>query len=142
MRGLAKDFFSRLHAAHLRRSGYTKERHTFTRELDGFTERIQFQGSSWNSGDSSFRFYVNFGVQFHDLPARLPDRDFRRTHCWARLESIVPEAPAQFDLSGDDDQLAASIAAYVDRASRRVAEDISSLRKRYEETRSPRLSFE
>src|SRR5688500_4939575 len=105
MRDLAKNFFSTLHAAHLKRMGYAKERNTFTRKLDGFTERIQFQGSAWNSGDGSWRFYMNFGVQFHGLPARSPERDLPGTHCWARIQSIVPEAPASFDLDGDDVQV-------------------------------------
>jgi hypothetical protein len=40
------------------------------RLMKGFTERVQFQGSAWNGGDSAWRFYVNFGVQFHGLPPR------------------------------------------------------------------------
>jgi hypothetical protein len=142
MRDTVKEFFSRLHATHLRPRGYRKERHTFTRELNGFTERIQFQGSAWNSGDSSWRFFVNFGVQFHGLPPRSPDRDLPGTHCWTRIESIVPEAPAEFGLTGDDDLLAANLVVYLERASQCVENEIGVLRKRYKETRIPRLSLE
>jgi hypothetical protein len=138
-RDIVKDFLSRLHTDYFKARGYRKQGHTFMRDLKGFTERIQFQGSAWNSKDSSWCFYVNFGVQFHVLLPRSLDRDLPGTHCWGRIESIVPEAPAEFELVGEDDRLVRDLAAYLERASERLADEIEPLRRRYEEKRVPRL---
>src|SRR4051794_30886939 len=116
-----QEFLSAIHGAHLKSLVYKKQRHTFTRDLEGFTERVKFQGSAWNSRGSSWRFYVSYGVQFRGLPPRSPDRDFPGTHCWARIESIVPEALRDFALVGNDDRLAEELAVYIERASRCVA---------------------
>jgi hypothetical protein len=141
MQAVVQQFFSRLHTSYLKAKGYKKQRHTFRRDLKGFTEHVQFQGSAWNGGDSRWRFYVNFGVQFHGLPPRDPDRDLPGTHCWTRIESIVPEAPSELTLVGEDDHLASELALHLERASDRVAQEISLLRKRYEKTSAPRLSL-
>jgi len=142
MQDKVEGFFSRLHAIYLKPSGYKKSRHTFVRERDGFTERIQFQGSSWNSRDSAWRFYVNFGIQFHGLPSRTPDRDLPGTHCWTRIDGLVDGAPKEFDVTGDDDKLARDIAFLLEQASDRVTAEISKLRGRYENAPTPRLSVQ
>ena len=49
MRDKVDEFFSRLQTVHLKARGYKKQRHTFIRDLQGFTERIQFQGSAWHA---------------------------------------------------------------------------------------------
>lgn len=110
MNDVIEEFFSLFHTGHLKRRGYTKKRRTFSRKLTGFTERIQIQGSVWNAGALPWHFYVhfyvNFGVQFDRLPPRSPDRDLPETHCWTRIDSIVPEAPREFDLLEGDQKLA------------------------------------
>lgn len=93
-----KEFFSSLHSAYLKPSGYSKERFTFSRDVGAYIERIQFRGSAWNSAGEPWRCYINVGLQFKDIPPRSPDRDFPRTHAWGRIESIV-DAPPQFDIS-------------------------------------------
>src|SRR5438046_2062639 len=98
MRDSVTQFFSRLHREHLKARGYKKVRYTFSRDMGGYTERIQFQGISWNDANSPWRFYITFGVEFPDLPSRSPCRDFPATHCWARIERVVPGAPNQYDL--------------------------------------------
>ena len=113
-------FFSQLHGDYLKPLGYKKHRHTFVRELDGFTERVQFQGSSWNDNESPWRFYVNFGIQFHGLPPQAPDRDLPATHCWTRIDSIIVDAPKESNLTGVDDDLARNIALLLDQASKRI----------------------
>jgi hypothetical protein len=143
MQPIVREFFARLHNSHLKARGYRKQRNTFSRERAGFTERVQFQGSSWNSrGDESWLFHVNFGVQFHGLPPRSQDRDLPGTHCWARIESIIPGVPSQFHIVGDDRQLAGELASHLELASERVAKHVDLLRKRYEESGTPRLSLE
>lgn len=59
-------FFTELQKTHLKGLGYKKERRTFSRELPEYIERIQFQGSQWNSPGEPWRFYINVGVQFRD----------------------------------------------------------------------------
>lgn len=141
MRDSVTQFFSSLHREHLKAQGYKKVRHTFSRALDGFVERIQFQGSDWNDADSPWRFYINFGVEFSDLPPRTPCRDFPATHCWTRIEHIVPDAPKQYDLpDASTAAFAGELAGYLDCASRQVARQIRQIRSSYEQRRSPRLT--
>jgi len=102
MRDKVEQFFSRLDTVHLKPMGYKKQRHTFARDLDGFTERVQFQGSAWNDQEATWRFYVNFGIQFHGLPPRSPDRDLPGPHCWTRIDALVPDAPKDFELTGEE----------------------------------------
>jgi hypothetical protein len=80
-------------------------------------------------------------VQFRDLPPRRPDRDLPGTHCWTRIESIVAEAPPEFELAAEDSPVSANLARLVELASQRVAQRIDAVRQNYEETRSPRLSL-
>ncbi len=138
----ANEFFSQLHTVHLKPMGFRKTRHTFFRAGSEVTECIQFQGSAWNDRDSPWRFYVNFGVLFRDLPPRHPDRDFPRTHCWARIDSLVPGAHRDFDLAGDTDQLASSLAELVEQASRMVHGRLDRVRERYTETLIPWFTLE
>jgi hypothetical protein len=136
------NFFINLHHERLKAQGYKKARYTFSREMYGYTERIQFQGSSWNNLDNPWSFYINLGVEFADLPPRTPCRDFPGTHCWTRIEHIVPGAPSEYDLPETPTAVfAAELAAYLDCASRQVARQIRRIRRRYEERRSPRLTI-
>lgn len=137
---IADKFFSELHRHHLRAKGYRKERRVFSRDHAEFTERVQFQGSSWNSSGSPWVFYVNVGVQFRDLPRRRPDRDLPHSHCWARIESIVPDAPQEFEFGSDDERLAGKLVHLLDLAHAEVSRRLSDLRERYEKTGNPWLS--
>jgi hypothetical protein len=131
-----KAFFSQLHADYLKPWGFRKQRHTFTRDLVGYSEVVQFQGSSFNLAILPWRFYVNFGIRFHDLSPRSPDRDLPGTHCWTRIRAILPDAPAYFDLGTDDAGFVGGIANLVQDASKRVALEIDSLRRLYREGRA------
>lgn len=107
MAPFVKEFFSLLHNTYLKPAGYSKERFTFARDAGAYIERVQFQGSSWNSAGESWRFYINVGLQFKGIPPRYPDRDFPRTHLWERIGNIV-DAPSQFDLSVESTTILAS----------------------------------
>ena|SRR5207245_1692844 len=142
MRESVKDFFAALHRVYLKPRAYRKVRHTFSREMDAYTERVQFQGSSWNDSTSPWRFYINFGVEFHNLPPRFPCRDFPNTHCWTRIEGIVPSAPAQYDLPGRRfEDFSAEIAGYLETASQRVSRRIGRIRAAYEQKKWPLLTL-
>lgn len=141
MQNSVKQFFVEIHASHFRQRGYKKIRHTFHRELDGYIERVQFQGSSWNDANSPWLFYINFGVEFSGLPARSPCRDFPATHCWTRIEALVPRMPPEYRLpEGDVAKFAAKIARCVEKASLLVADRLPGIRANYERSRSPQLS--
>ena len=133
MNEAVKDFFSSLHREHLKPRGYTKTRHTFSRDMGNYTERIQFQGSAWNDSNSPWRFYINFGVEFHDLPPRTPCRDFPATHCWTRIPAVTPSGAAEYDLPQSvPPDFAAQIAASLQHGSEHVARTLQQIRSAYE----------
>jgi hypothetical protein len=141
MQNEVEAFFSDLQRDHLKAMGFKKVRHTFSRARPGFTERIQFQGSSWNDPERPWTFYLNYGIQFHGVPPRTSDRDLPGTHCLTRIGWLVPGAPKDFALSGDRDELKRRLASLVDQASARVAGQLQELRERYVATPTPRLSL-
>lgn len=141
MREYVKDFFSTLHQRYLKPDGFTKVRHTFSRKKVDYTERFQFQGSAWNDAASPWRFYINVGVEFHNIPARVPCLDFPRTHCWTRIEKLVLDVPSQYDLpDSNTEQFASQIAGYLQSASMLVAREYQQIRQAYESKKTPYLS--
>jgi hypothetical protein len=137
MRDSVKAFFARLHQQHLKGLGYTKVRHTFSRKMDRYTERIQFQGSSWNSATEPWRFYINVGVEFDGLPTS-SNKGFPGTHCWARISSFASKAPEQYDLVDTAiDLFADEIAGYLQAASQELARNADKVRAYYEKTKEP-----
>jgi len=137
-----ENFLSQLHREHLKPRGYKKSRHTFSRDCGAFTERFQVQGSAWNDASGPWRFYINVGVEFHDVPPREPARDFPGTHCWTRIENLVPGAPAEFDLPVDDQEaFGAAVAGCVKAASERIGSGIGGARSAYDANPTPRLSL-
>ncbi len=132
MQDYVREFFSRLHVTHLKGRGYKKVRHTFSRPMDGYAERIQFQGSAWNDSNGPWRFYINFGIEFHDLPS-VERRDFPATHCWTRIEHISADAPSEYDLSVENSaDLASRVAFYLESGSRHVQQHVQEIRKSYD----------
>lgn len=130
MQEFVKVFFSSLHREYLKPRGYKKVRFTFSRDMNGYIERIQFQGSSWNASTGPWRFYINFGIEFPDIPFDVPNLGFPGTHCRARIEHIATTSPSEFDLPANcDAELAQKIVEYVDVASSRVAEQINFVRQ-------------
>jgi len=142
MRESAKEFFSRLHQDHLKPRGYKKVRQTFSRSIGDYTERIQFQGSAFNDASRPCRFYINFGVEFHDLRPRIPCRDFPETHCWTRAEAIVRGASSQYDLPEENVVgFAEQISHQLSSASELVAHRIRDVRQTYATTKASRLTM-
>jgi len=131
MQDSIKLFFSELHKNHLKSRGYTKERHTFSRDMGKYTEKIQFQGCSWNDSKGPWGFYVNYGIQFHDLPPAVPV-DFSRTHCSARLDSLIGNSPKHFHIrENNSNELAQEISDCVDNLSKFIAERFDFIRESY-----------
>jgi Domain of unknown function (DUF4304) len=131
MRDSIKDFFSALHQDYLKPSGYKKLRHTFSRDMGEYTEKIQFQGCSWNDSKSAWRFYINFGIEFHDLPPVIP-MDFSGTHCSARLDSIMANSPKHFHITETGSpKLAQELSVRLEQLSNYISERIGVIRESY-----------
>lgn len=112
-------FFSMLHSGYLKPRGFKKVRHTFSRELGGFGEHYQLQGSSWNDEATDWRFYINCGISFRGIPRREPDRDFPHVHAWARAPHLVPFALPHYDVSAaNSTSLVADVVAVIDECGR------------------------
>jgi len=126
VRAAAEQFLSDLHRQYLKPAGYHKVRHNFSRVGEGYVEHFGFQGSAFNDSSSSWRFYINVGVEFPDLPrARV------------RISDVLPDAPHEYDLpEPDHSAFARLIAGLLTSASDRIAEQRSEIhaafsRKRY-----------
>jgi hypothetical protein len=88
---------SELQAERLKGAGFRKKARTFSRDRGDYWERFNFQGSAWNGAASSWRFYVNVGIEFKDLPEQKYWSYFAHTHWAGRLEQLVTSAPAQWE---------------------------------------------
>jgi len=135
-------FFQVLHEQHLKPRGYKKSGRNFHRIADGYTERVQFQGSAWNGSSVPWRFYVNVGVEFQKLRMRTARKGFPGTHCWARIGGIVVTAPEHFDLQPNRaQQLARRLAKLLEAASRVIGRKQSHWRASFRKTRNPYIEM-
>ena len=127
-------FFAALHSDVFKPRGYTKLRHTFQKEEDGYAMAFQFQGSDWNSASSPWRFYLNAGIRFPNIPRRTPDRNFPTIHSSMRVGSRLSEwAEPDYDVVEEGQKLlVGKIALIVEDCRRYFAANHRSLRQRYE----------
>jgi hypothetical protein len=127
-------FFAELHRSVFKPCGYTKLRRTFQKEEEAYAMAFQFQGSDWNSASSPWRFYLNAGLRFPNIPRRYPDRDFPTIHSWIRVGSTLSEsAEPHYDLVAEEQALlVGKIATVVEDCRRYFATNHGSLRQKYE----------
>ncbi|MEP6896698.1 MAG: DUF4304 domain-containing protein [Chloroflexota bacterium] len=85
-------FLSEFHKTHLKPLGFKKVRRTFSRDMGSYWERFNFQGSDSN-GINGWKFYLNVGVEFKDLPAESYWAGFPNTHWTSRIEGLVKNSP-------------------------------------------------
>ena len=131
-------FLSDFHQAYLKKLGFKKVRHTFSRDKDDYWERFNFQGSAWNSAENKYwTFYLNVGVEFKDLEPRRNWSYFPQTHWADRIQSVVSGAPGGWDynLNTDPEALMQELASYILKASEEMAAEILGLREHYLEGR-------
>jgi hypothetical protein len=122
---VADKFFSDLHRQYLKPRGYRKVRHNFSRAMDGYVEHFGFQGSAYNDAAGAWRFYINVGVEFPELPRGN-----------VRIADVVPGAPSDFDLpASGHDALADRIAELVLRASESIAAQSPEIRRAFRQQR-------
>lgn len=132
LRGWLHSLLSTLHARRLKNQGFRKKGRTFSRDMGAYWERLNFQGSAQNYPSAAkWRFYVNVGVEFKDLPKQLRWSLFPNTHWAKRINQIIREANDvwEYDLETDQDQLIQSLASVIDRAGAEVASQIDEIRR-------------
>src|SRR5688500_18080618 len=97
---------SELHRESLKPAGFRKEGNTFSRDHEVYTERFNFQGSSWSSWAETL-FYLNVGVEFSEFgPAERDWVYFRRTHWAGRIDELVPGAADDWRCGATTDRAA------------------------------------
>ena len=136
-------FLAELHSVVFKPRGYTKLRRTFQREHDEYAVAFQFQGSDWNSAGSPWRFYLNAGLRFSDLPRRNLDRDFPTIHSWTRVGPALSEwAEPHYEIvEGEEKLLVGKIAAMVEDSQRYFAANHHLLRQKYGAKPVPFLGY-
>lgn len=129
-RALGRALASELHRAALKRRGFKKFRNTFSREHDEYVEMLRLQGSGWNSGAAPWMFYVNISVRFKNLPGSLASQG-SKYDADGRIERIVQEAPARFELTGQNfNEVVALLASLSEKASALLPELLVPVRER------------
>ena len=125
-------FLSELHKTHLRPMGFKKVNRTFSRDMDSYWERFNFQGSSSN-GINGWRFYLNVGVEFKDISPEIYWSGFPNTHWTTRSESLVPGSPKEwrYDINTNKVTLAKKLIEVISVAGQVIANDINNIRKDY-----------
>lgn len=98
---LADRFFSELLKGHLKPEGFKKKGRTVTRDRGSFVECFQFRGSRWNDRSRPWKFSIEVGLQFPDLPRMQPDKDFPHTHACDHIEKVI-SAPPDLELTKDN----------------------------------------
>jgi hypothetical protein len=128
-----ESLLSELHAELLKPLGFRKTGHTISRGMQGYDERFNFQGSSWNSSGLRWRFYLNCGIEFTDLPPERQWSYFPHTHWAGRAGQLVPTAPSEWEYgpATDPTALKKQLHAIVLEGSRQFALRATSLRASY-----------
>jgi hypothetical protein len=137
-------FVMRLHREYLLAKGYHKEPGgkvwdlVFSRNYEGFKERLEFYDSDSRSGPTPARsLSVRLGITFQGLkapPRRLSSAWFPGSHCWIGVEWLAFGAPHDYVITSDNPKLNADIARHIAVASQRVVECIKEIRQQVEAT--------
>lgn len=94
MNDIISTFMSALQKEYLKKQGYTKKRFTYSRLMDGYTERVRLRGSPWNHPERPWSFSIDFGVEIEGHPST--ELEFPHTHTHAALERIVKSATGDY----------------------------------------------
>jgi hypothetical protein len=119
-----------LHRAALKKRGFKKFRNTFSREHDEYVEMLRIQGSGWKYGADPWTFHVNISVRFKNLPGSLASQG-SKFDADSRIERIVQEAPARFQLTEQNfNEVVALLASLSEKASARLPDLLPPIRER------------
>jgi len=128
-RKLADQFCSHLHVAHMKARGFKKNGRNFDLACNGYGIRISIQGSTWNSGDEPWHFYVNLSIRLNDVPPVTDENIVFQAS--GRLEGLVPSAPEAFDLAASHlESLVRELVMYIDEAIVAVPDKLPPVRAR------------
>lgn len=96
---IGDSFATRLHQTLFKPAGFKKKARTFSRLHKDYGEHYNLQGSAWNSPDTPWRFYVNCGISFPELPAPEGAGLWGVSHAHTRLSVFAPDSPSEHDLT-------------------------------------------
>jgi len=134
MKEWLNQFLSDFHHRYLKGLGYKKVSRTFSRDMGSYWERFNFQGSRSNDPDrDNWRFYLNVGVEFKDLESRRYWSLFPHTHWSVRVESVVRNAPRQYEYNSHTNRevLMRELFFYLQSASEKIARESADIRSHY-----------
>jgi hypothetical protein len=107
-------FTSRMHESLFKPEGFKKKARTFSRFHPAYGECYNLQGSAWNSPDAPWRFYVNCGISFPDIPLEQTGSGMWAFHAHTRLGVFAPDSPPEFDVTDENfEQLASDLTGYL-----------------------------
>jgi hypothetical protein len=127
---LGDELCSLLHRTQLKSNGFKKNGRTYFRDRGDFVEHFNIQGSSWNSGEEPWHFYVNVMVALKDIVLTF-DGAPSKYHASGRLEFIISTAPGVYDLTRSNlEAIAVEIAADILAASEAIPRFLRPVRAR------------
>jgi hypothetical protein len=114
--------------------GFQRQRTVYRRERPGFVERFAIVGDRWNSGAAPWRFSVDVGIYFPDLPTRSDSVGFwREAHAVGTIGAIAETTPVEFEVSQSTvDDVAARVAKAIVAASDKLSTWAPAARERAE----------
>lgn len=117
-------FTATLHERHMKPARFKKKARTFSRAHPAYEEHYNIQGSAWNSPEEPWRFYVNCGLSFPDLPRNVKGSGFFSIHAHQRLGLFVRDTLPHYDVTEENlessvDEIARALLLCSDYFSRR-----------------------
>jgi hypothetical protein len=127
---LGDELCSLLHRTQLKSNGFKKNGRTYFRDQGEYVEHFNIQGSSWNSGEEPWHFYINVMVALKDIQPKVDGSQFKY-HGDGRLESIILTAPGAYDLTRANlEATSVEIAAQILAASEAIPQLLGPVRAR------------
>lgn len=125
-------FTDRLYRELFKPDGFKKKGKTFSRLHATYGEHYNIQGSAWNSPHEPWRFYVNCGVSFPDIPVHTKGAGMRAFHAHTRLRFLVPESLSEYAITHENfEATLAKVVAHLKKCSSYFAQRHEVLRRSY-----------
>jgi len=129
MQTIVKTLINELDRSKLQPQGFRKIRHRFYRNKETYIEYFDIQGSSWNSSNAPWRFYLNTAIDFIDIPKG----NSVQFQAEGRIEWIVKGTKPHFELSTETyESLLIEVPLLIERASVLIPDLLPAVRQRVE----------
>lgn len=80
--------------------GFKRNKAIFLRETEAYSERYAISGSRWNSGEEPWKFSLDVGVFFVDIPPRDGAKGlWRYSHAIGGTDQILKHSPPDFSVT-------------------------------------------